>query len=133
MKPQEFGKQFILVNRQLAWAKSPSEWDPAVKSMYRFLDKVENSIEKEKIDKTWSDLDLARLFAILLTTLAETGQYRHEAFVPNPDKADDLTKRKMIEEEMMPLMAQLRRRTAEVIEAFLSLSIFSPLKKRYKG
>jgi phosphoglucomutase len=132
MKPQEFGKQFISVNRQLAWAESPSEWDPAVKSMYRFLDKVENSIKKEKIDKNWSDLDLARLFAILLTTLAETGQYRHEAFVPNPDKTDDLKKRKMIEEEMMPLMAQLRHRTAEVIETFLSLSIFSPIKNDIK-
>ena len=86
MKPQEFGKQFVLVSRQLAWAESPSEWEPAVKSMHRFLDKIEKSIVSQKIDKTWSDLELARLFAILLTILAETGQYRHEAFVPNPEK-----------------------------------------------
>jgi phosphoglucomutase len=133
MKSQEFGKQFILVNRQLAWAESPSEWEPAVKSMYRFLDKIENVIIKQKIDKTWSDLDLARLFAILLTTLAETGQYRHEAFVPNPEKESELNKRKLIEDEMMPMMAELRRRTAGIIKIFLSLSIFSPLKTYIRG
>jgi phosphomannomutase len=131
MKSQELGKQFIPVNRQLAWAESPSEWEPAVKSMYRFLDKAEKVI-KQKIDKEWSDADLARLFAILLTALAETGQYRHEAFVPNPDKPSDLAKRKMVEEEMMPLMAQLRKRTAEVTKAFLSLSVFSPIKSYIK-
>ncbi len=129
MKPQEFGKQFVLVSRQLAWAESPSKWEPAVKSMYRFLDKIEKSIVSQKIDKTWSDLELARLFAILLTILAETGQYRHESFVPNPEKDEELKKRKVIDNEMIPMMAQLRRRTAEIIITFLSLSIFSPLKK----
>ncbi|HMR99031.1 MAG TPA: hypothetical protein PKE62_07220 [Anaerolineales bacterium] len=129
MKSQEIGKQFIRVNRQLAWAESPlSEWKPAVKSMYRFLDKIENIIKKENIGKTWQDVDLARLFAILLTILAETGQYRHEAFVPDPKKDSDLNKRKIIDDEMMPMMAQVRGKTAKIIKTFLSLSIFSPLK-----
>ncbi len=132
MKPQELGKQFIRVNRQLTEAESPSEWDPAVKSMYRFLDKVEALIG-EKIDKTWSDYDLAKLFAVLLTAIAETGQYRHEGFVPNPEKESDLARRKMLEDEMMPMMAQLRKRVAEVIESFLSLSVFSPLKSDIKN
>jgi hypothetical protein len=98
MKPQELGKQFISINRQLTWAESPSEWEPAVKSMYRFLDKIEKLINNQNIEKTWSDLDLARLFAILLTTLAETGQYRHEAFVPSPGKESDLKKRNASQE-----------------------------------
>jgi len=132
MKSQELGKHFVRINRQLSWAESPSEWEPAVKSMYRFLDKIENVINRQKIDKNWSDLDLARLFAILLTILAETGQYRHEAFVPNLDKDSDLNKRKVIDNEMMQMMAQLRRRTAEIIETFLSLSVFSSIKTYIK-
>lgn len=132
MKPQDIGKQFILINRQLAWAESPSELKPAVKSMYRFLDKIEDLIKKQKIDKTWLDLDLARLFAILLTTLAETGQYRHEGFVPSPEKESDLNKRIIIDNEMLPMLAELRNRTAEITKAFLSLSIFSPLKNYIK-
>ncbi len=129
MKPQEVGRLFIPVNRQLAWAESPSEWEPAVKSMYRFLDKVEALIAGQNIGRTWTDLDLARLFAVLLTILAETGQYRHEAFVPNPEKENDSNRRKVIDEEMIPLMAQLRRRTAQIVAKFLSLPVFSPLKK----
>lgn len=129
MKPQELGKQFVGVNRQLAWAESPLEWETAIKSMYRFLDKIENVINTQKMDKNWSDLDLARLFAILLTLLAEAGQYRHEAFVPNPEREGDLNKRKVIDNEMIPMMAQLRRKTAEITKIFLSLSIFLPLKK----
>lgn len=132
MKPQELVKRFIYVNRQLAWAESPSEWDPAVKAMYDFLSKTEKIIHEEKIDKTWSDLDLARLFAILLTILAETGQYRHEAFVPNSEDNNELNRRKVIDNEMIPMMAQLRHRTGEIIKIFLSLSIFSTLKSYIK-
>lgn len=128
MKQQNIAKQFIRVNRQLTWAESPSEWEPAVKSMYRFLDKIDHMIKEEGIDKSWPDPELARLFAILLTTLAETGQYRHEAFVPAPNKPSDLDKRKIIDNEMMPMMANLRQKTAGVIKTFLSLSVFSPIK-----
>ncbi|MBS4036481.1 MAG: hypothetical protein KGZ85_18610 [Ignavibacterium sp.] len=132
MEPKDLEKQFIRINRKLTWAESPSEWEPAVKSMYRFLDKIENTLKTTKIDKKWTDLDLAKLFSILLTILAEAGQYRHEAFVPNPEKDGDIIKRQIIDNEMIPIMAQLRRRAAETIKIFLSLTVFSSLKNYIK-
>jgi phosphomannomutase len=132
MNPQELGKKFIKVNRTLAWAESPTEWEPAVKAMYRFLDKIEDLINSQTIGKSWSDTDFAKVFAILLTILAETGQYRHEAFVPNPEKEADLDRRKLIDDEMIPTMARLRHRAADVIKTYLSLSVFSPIKSYIK-
>ena len=93
--------------------------------MYRFLDKIEKIIEYERIDKSWYAYDLARLFAMLLTILAEAGQYRHEAFVPNPEKESDLNKRRTIDNEMIPMMAQVRHRTGRNMKHFYLFPYFS--------
>jgi hypothetical protein len=129
MDSQNLGKEFIKLNRALAWAESPAEWKPAIKEMYGFLDKVENLLTNQNIGNSWSERDFARVLAILLTVLAETGQYRFEAFVPNPEKESDAAKRKMIDEDMIPEMALLRHRAAEVTKVYLSRPIFESIKQ----
>ncbi len=128
MDSQNLGKEFIKLNRALTWAESPAEWKPAVKGMYSFLDQVEDLLTNQNIGSSWSERDFARVLAILLTALAETGQYRFEAFVPNPDKESDAAKRKMINEDMIPEMALLRHRAADVTKIYLSRPIFESIK-----
>lgn len=127
MKPLGLAKSFIEINRSLVWAESPEEWDPVIKKMHKYLGKIEDLLAIPDIGKSWSDPDFARVLAILLTILAEAGQYRHEAFVSNPDKESDLAKRALIDNEMIPTMARLRHRAAEVTSIYLGLPIFVPI------
>ena len=129
MHPEELGKQFIQINRSLTWAESPTEWNSPIKEMENFLDKVEDLLINQNIDSEWSNKDFARVLAILLTILAEAGQYRFESFVPNPDKEEDTAKRKMIDEEMVPAMSSLRRRATEVTKVYFNQPAFNPIKK----
>lgn len=129
MDSQSLGKEFIKLNRALTWAESPTEWKPAIKEMYGFLDKVEDLLTNQNTIDSWSERDFARVLAILLTILAETGQYRFEAFVPNPEKESDAAKRKMIDEDMIPEMALLRHRAADVTKAYLSKPIFESIQQ----
>jgi phosphomannomutase len=125
----QLAKEFVKINRSLTWAESANDWDPAIEQMRGFLDEINDLIVNQDIENNWPERDFARVFAILLTILAETGQYRFEAFVPNPEKEDDLAKRKMIDEEMIPSMALLRHKAADVAKAYLSRTIFAPIKQ----
>jgi len=129
MDHQDLGKEFIQLNRSLTWAESPDDWNPAIKEMDGFLDKIQDLLINQDIENNWSERDFARVLAILLTILAETGQYRFEAFVLNPDKESDIDKRRMIDEEMIPKMALLRYRAADVTKAYLSRPIFTSIKQ----
>jgi len=129
MKPEELSKRFIHINRSLTWADSPTEWDPAKGEMEVFLNEIEDLLVNQNIDSEWSNRDFARVLAILLTILSEAGQYRFEAFVPNPEKEEDIAKRKMIDEEMIPTMSLLRRRASEVTKIYFNRSVFDSIKK----
>jgi phosphoglucomutase len=129
MRPEELGKRFIQINRSLTWAESPAEWDPAKKEMEIFINEIEDLLVTQNIDSEWSNKDFARVLAILLTILSEAGQYRFEAFVPNPEKENDIAKRKMIDEDMIPTMSSLRRRASEVTKSYFNRPVFSPIKK----
>lgn len=128
MESQSLGKKFVKLNRVLTWAESAEEWDPAIRKMAAFLNEIETLLKDGTAEKSWPDADFARILAILLTVLAEAGQYRHEAFVPNPEKDSDLARRKLIDEEMIPAMARLRHRAVEVTTLYLTRRVFSPLK-----
>lgn len=129
MEHQNLAKKFVKLNRELTWADTPEKWNPAIKKMDAFLNEIRDLLKEGKIEKTWANADFARILAVLLTALAETGQYRYESFAPNPDKEDDLARRKLIEEEMIPVMAGLRNRTAKVVKNFFDCPVFDPLKK----
>ncbi|MDI6768298.1 MAG: hypothetical protein QMD04_01320 [Anaerolineales bacterium] len=123
------GSKFIELNRAVTWAESPEEWNPAVQDTENFLSVIEGMLLEQKIDTFWSNKDFARLFGILLTILAEAGQYRHEAFVVNPESESDITRRKIIDQDMTPTMAKLRRKTAEIAKLYLSQPIFKSLQE----
>src|SRR6266487_4049988 len=129
MDHQHLGKEFVELNRSLTWAESPTDWNPAIQGMYGFIDKIHDLLINQDIENNWSERDFARVLAILLTILAETGQYRFEAFVPSPDKESDAAKRKMIDEDMIPTMALLRHRAADVTKMYLSRPIFASIKQ----
>lgn len=128
MQSEELGKKFVQLNRSLTWAEF-AEWDPAIEDMRRFLDEIEDLLVNQKIENDWSDKDFARILAILLTILAEAGQYRFEAFVKDPEKEDDPAKRKVIDEEMIPRMSLLRKRASEVTQVYFNRPVFKPIKK----
>ena len=129
MQPLELGKKFIQINRSLTWAETPAEWDSPIEEMGKLLDEIEDLLTNQKVDSEWGNKDFARILAILLTILAEAGQYRFEAFVPNPEKEDDIAKRKMIDEEMVPAMSLLRKRASEVTLVYFNQPVFNPIKK----
>ena len=129
MKPENLGKKFVEVNRTLTWAETPEAWTPAIQKMDEFLDEIKDLLKEGKFEKTWSKVEIARILAILLTVMAEGGQYRLESFAPNADKASDLARRKMIETEMLPVMAALRGRAGKLIKLYLSRPVFAPLKQ----
>ena len=129
MESKNLGKKFVKLNRALAWAETPEEWDPAIRKMDAFLDDIKDLLQDGKLEKNGSDVDFARILAVLLTVLAETGQYRHESFVSNPEKESDLARRKLVDEEMIPVMAALRHRAAKVTRLYLSQAVFAPLKQ----
>ncbi|MGB8980730.1 MAG: hypothetical protein WCC12_02535 [Anaerolineales bacterium] len=129
MNNPSIGEEFIRLNRSLTWAESPEAWKPAITDMSAFLGKIEGLLIKEDIENSLSERDFARVLAILLTILSETGQYRFEAFVPNPEKQDDAARRRMIDDEMMPRMASLRREAARVTKVYLSRPIFESIKQ----
>ena len=129
MKPENLGKKFVEVNRALAWAETPEAWTPAIQKMDEFLNEIRDLLKEGKFEKSWSKVESARILAVLLTVMAEAGQYRLESFAPNLDKESDLAKRKMIESEMYPVMAALRGRAGKLIKLYLSRPVFAPLKQ----
>ena len=129
MQPLELGKKFIQINRSLTWAETPDEWGSPIEEMGKFLDEIEDLLTNQKVNSEWGNKDFARILATLLTILAEAGQYRFEAFVPNPEKEDDIAKRKMIDEEMVPAMSSLRKRASDVTKVYFNQPVFNPIKK----
>ena len=129
MKPENLGKKFVEVNRALAWAETPEAWNPAIQKMDAFLEEIKDLLKEGKFEKSWSKLESTRILAVLLTVMAEGGQYRHESFAPNAEKESDLARRKLIEEEMLPVMAALRERAGGLIKLYLSRPVFAPLKQ----
>ncbi len=120
---------FITLNRSLTCANKKEEWDPAAKSMQQFLLELKETINDEAFDKNWLERDQAVVFAILMTILAEAGQYRHEGFGPNPLQNSDLQKRFLIESDYLPSMNHLRQLAVEVAIDFLRRSIFKTLAR----
>lgn len=129
MKAENIGKKFVEVNRALTWAETPEEWNPAIERMDLFLNEIKDLLKEGKLEKNWSKEESARILAVLLTVMAEGGQYRHESFMPGTEKESDLARRKMIEEQMLPAMAALRGRAGKLIKLYLSRPIFAPLKQ----
>ncbi len=113
------GPMFVKLLRILTEAESPEIWEPAISAVHRFLEIVERELGNSL---QWAHSESAKLFSILLTILAEAGQYRHETFSGDPER------RELIGKELLPQMGWLREHTISVAKQYLSQPVFSSLQ-----
>ncbi|NIV28169.1 MAG: hypothetical protein GWN58_01280, partial [Anaerolineae bacterium] len=112
------GPVFVKMLELLAEADSPEEWDPAMDAVHQYLNVVDNALARGMEDiRTES----AKLFAMLLTILAEAGQYRHETYSKDPEY------RKLLDESLLPKMGQLREHAIQVAKQYLRQDLFSSI------
>ncbi len=119
LEQSRVGPMSVELLRALTEADSPEAWNPAINLAHRFLELVERELAS---DLQWQHAESAKLFSILLTILAEAGQYRHETFKGDPRR------RKLIDEELLPKMGALRERAISVAKRYLRQSVFSTLE-----
>ncbi len=121
----EITNPFVRDNRALVSANTPDEWKPALASIHKIFDAIETSLDQ--ITSAWIAPDQAQIISILLTIMAEAGQYRHEQFSPRTPA--ERKKREMIDEEMLPAMGELRKRAISVAKKMFGSPIFKPLEE----
>lgn len=124
MNMNDITNLFIQYNRSLVSANTPEQWTPAIQSMNALLDDIEQQLIN--LIDTSSPVDQARLFSILLTVMGEAGQYRHEQF--NPDTAEGLARKKLIDEDYLPATGRLRQQAIRIGKQFLLSPMFESLK-----
>lgn len=128
LEPESIAQHFIGLNRAITWAATPDEWVPALDVMDTFLDQLDILIKSDEFER-WSHQQKALIFGILMTIMAEVGQYRFEAFVPDITKQRDIARRKLIDQEFFPVMGKLRQHALQVTKTYLSHPIFDPISK----
>ena len=127
--PTQMGSDFVALNRALTWADDIEAWQSAAQSMSRFLDALEATVTSGEIESNWSRAASARVFSILLTLMAECGQYRHETSNP----ASDMKRHQMLEKELLPGMGKLRQRAVRIAKDYLSRPVFNSLAPDIKA
>ncbi len=116
---------FAKHNRALVSANEPAQWEPALHSMKMLLDRIKD--ELDVLIETGSLVDRAKLLSILLTVMAEAGQYRHEQF--NPTTPEGLEKKKRIDDEYLPQAGELRQKAIRIGKDYLLAPMFAPLRE----
>jgi len=106
----------------LTEAELPEVWEPAISMTHRFLDAVERKLAH---DLQWPHAESAKLFSMLLTILAEAGQYRHETFSGDPE-------RRQVLDKLLAQMGQLRERAITVTKGYFRQPVFSSLENDVK-
>ncbi len=114
----------IHANRALVSANTRDEWQSAVAEAKELLTRVEPGIDE--LDASRQVSEQARLGSALLTVLAEAGQYRHEQY--SPRTPEEITRRKMIDEEMLPAMGILRKQVIQTAKKYFHSAAFQPLQ-----
>ncbi len=124
----QLGPMFVKLIRNLTEAQFPEGWDKtelpehfieAINVTQRFLEAVKSALAQ---DLQWSHAESAKLFSMLLTILAEAGQYRYETYSGDPQR------RALIDQELLPRLAQLREQTIAVARQYLGQAVFSSIK-----
>jgi len=125
LAPIQIGKDFIGLNRALTWAEDIETWTPAAEAMHQFLDALEATLNSGEIELSWSRSASAKVFSILLTLMAECGQYRHETFSPTLEAKRP--RHQMLANELLPGMGKLRQRAVSIAKSYLSRPVFRSL------
>jgi len=113
------GPMFVKLFRVLTEAETPGVWGPATGLTHRFLDVVEREVAP---GLQWPFSESAKLFSMLLTILAEAGQYRHETFI------GDSERRKLLDQELLPQMGELREHAVAIAKQYLRQPVFASLR-----
>ena len=113
------GPVFVKMLEILAEADSPEEWDPAIDAVHQYLNVVDDGLAR---GMTYTLAESAKLFAILLTILAEAGQYRHETYSKDPEY------RRLLDESLLPKSGQLREHAIQVAKQYLRQPMFSSIE-----
>lgn len=124
----EIVASFVVNNRSLVSADLPEHWKPAAASIFEDLVIVRENFEQ--ILTLGDNSESSRLVSMLLTILAEAGQYRHEQFSPRNDKENKIRKR--IDNEFLPLMGELRREAISVLKKYLLSDPFASIHEDIK-
>lgn len=119
----EISNTFVKSNRLIVAANTQDEWQAASKEMDMVLDQIDSSLDELVV--TTNLAEFAKIASILLTIMGEAGQYRHEQY--SPVSSDDIKKRKLIDEEMVPLMGDLRKRAITIAKKYFSAPVFKPV------
>jgi len=123
----QIGNDFVALNRALTWAEDWEAGERAVQGMDEFLNALESTLNSEVIERTWSRSASAKVFSVLLTLMAEAGQYRHETYRPAPGA--DQTRFQMLSQQLLPALGRLRQRAVGLAKTYLSRPPFVSLKR----
>jgi hypothetical protein len=93
--------------------------------MRRFLDRLEQALRCEGWQEGLPQRVVAKVFSVLLTIIAEGGQYRHETLLLPSE--GDATRYERVAKDLLPIMGGLRQRAIAVAKAYLVLPIFRSL------
>jgi len=104
--------KFIPLNRHLAETEDPVQRERGMASMRELLEELEVTLSAAELPAD----HLARIFALLMTLLAEAGPYRYET-----------SRDQRLREEVLPAFKALRERARDVTRAFFQRPEFAPL------
>ncbi len=120
-------KLFVNANSMLNSADTPETWRSAAQTMQVFIQAIESELSRNADLSGWTEIDSARLFSILLTVMAEAGQYRFETLMPTTEK--DRAYRILIDSQYLPMMGDLRKQAIRAAKTYLSSPPFTALKE----
>lgn len=123
----QIGNDFVKLNRALTWAENLEAWQPADQAMREFLRTLESAIDNGALENAWTQSTSAKVFSILLTLMAEAGQYRHETYRPPPDA--DQTRYRMLQDQVLPGMGRLRAVAVKLAKIYLSRPVFASVAR----
>lgn len=116
------GEGFVSLNGWLTETDDKEIRDKAIILTKKFLSNLARTLQETPQARALPGRTMSRIFGVLMTILAEAGQYRHETFSGDPER------RKLIDEELLPQMGQLREHAFSVAKQYLCQSVFSSLK-----
>lgn len=120
------GEGFVSLNGWLTETDDKESRDKAIRLTKKFLSNLARTLQETPHAWASPERTISRIFGVLMTILAEAGQYRHETYSGDPER------RKLIDEEILPQMGQLREHAISVAKQYLSQSVFSSLEADIK-
>lgn len=126
----DLASRFVVTNRALRAADNPDDAAPALQEMQAFLSVVGELLEPGHADR-WSPADSARLFALLLTLMAEAPQYRHEQIKASSPEAEERVRQ--VRQRLLPPMTDLRREAVALAKRYVSLAPFESVRDYVTG